>query len=101
MVRASTNPAAGGQPLQETQHHELAGFRGEGAADACQDVDGDATQDDRPAAEAVAGRAIKDLACAKSDHEGRQSELDCRPPFRANRRRSPAAPAGTCRWTAA
>ncbi len=40
------------------------------------DVDDQAAQDDRPAAEAVARRAIEDLAGAEGDHEGRQGELD-------------------------
>jgi hypothetical protein len=68
--------AAGRQALQEAQQHELARFGCKGAADAGQDVGHQSAQDDRPAAEAVAGRAIKDLAGAEGDHKGRQGELD-------------------------
>ena len=76
MVRASTTPPQAASPCRKRSSHELARFGGKGAADAGQDVDGDAAQDDRPAAEAVARRAIEDLAGAEGDHEGRQSELD-------------------------
>src|SRR6266542_797452 len=57
--------AAGRQPLQKAQQNQMAGFGREGAADARQDVDHEAAQDDRPAAEAVARRAIEDLAGAE------------------------------------
>jgi hypothetical protein len=54
----------------------MARFGRESAADAGRNVGDQPAQDDRPAAEAVARRAIKDLAGAEGDHEGRQGELD-------------------------
>jgi hypothetical protein len=81
MVRASTtlpqhDAAARRQPLEEAQQDELARLAGEGAADRRGDIDRDARQDDRAPAEAIARRAVEDLAEAERQHEGREGELN-------------------------
>ena len=76
IVRASTTPPQAASPCRNRSTDQMAGLEREGAADAGHDVDGEADQDDRPATEAIAGRAIEDLADAEGDHEGRERELD-------------------------
>ena len=48
----------------------MPGFDGKGASDASHDVDRETDQDDRAAAEAIAGRTIENLSGAEGDHEG-------------------------------
>ena len=67
---------AGRQALQEARQHQMARFHREGTADAGHDIDRETAQDDRAAAETVAGGAVEDLAEAKGKHEGREGELD-------------------------